>query len=131
MAWLQIQAKSECLTGLSDDSTLAEEGDNNEDKKEDSQDFLLPNMVQIRGMLSAAKKTATARKKSVIEFANKDSDSESYSSDSAFKKRPFKKAKKVKTDRKAEKSVKKPVIEKIEHISVASSVSTHKKKKLM
>eukprot|EP00957_Ditylum_brightwellii_P099703 7595304-Ditylum_brightwellii.AAC.1 len=131
MVWLQSQAKSECLTGLSDDSAFAEEGDNNEDKEEDSQDFLLPNMVQMLGMLSAAKKTATARKKSVIELANEESDSESDSSDSAFKKRPLKKAKKVKTDRKAEKSVKKPVTEKAEHISVASSVSTHKKKKLI
>eukprot|EP00957_Ditylum_brightwellii_P116399 8878781-Ditylum_brightwellii.AAC.1 len=61
-------------------------------------------MAQMLGTLSVSKKTG---KKSVIELVNEESNSKSDSSDSAFKKRPAKKAKAAKTDRKADKSVKK------------------------
>eukprot|EP00957_Ditylum_brightwellii_P169731 12919556-Ditylum_brightwellii.AAC.1 len=84
-------------------------------------------MVQMLGTLSTTRKTAI-KKKSVIELVTEESDSESDSSDSAFEKRPSKKAKKVKVDKKFKKSVKKPVTEKKEHLSVASSVSTPEKK---
>eukprot|EP00957_Ditylum_brightwellii_P121463 9263687-Ditylum_brightwellii.AAC.1 len=42
LSWLQIQAKSECSTGSSDESMFAEEGDGNEDNN--LQDLLAPNM---------------------------------------------------------------------------------------
>eukprot|EP00957_Ditylum_brightwellii_P108940 8310469-Ditylum_brightwellii.AAC.2 len=78
-------------------------------------------MLQTLETLLAAKKTARTRNKSVIQLVNEESDSKSDSSDSDFKKRPSKKAKTVKADRKAEKSVEKQVAEKTEHLSVASS----------
>eukprot|EP00957_Ditylum_brightwellii_P198113 15094055-Ditylum_brightwellii.AAC.1 len=95
MAWLQIQAKSECLTGFSDDLTFAndEEEDNNDDddnKEEDLQDLRTTKMAQTIPTMSSP------RRKVVIELVNEESDSKSDRSESAFKKRPFKKAKKVK-----------------------------------
>eukprot|EP00957_Ditylum_brightwellii_P172260 13114071-Ditylum_brightwellii.AAC.1 len=74
---------------------------------------------------------SAAAKKSVIELFNEESDSESDSSDSASEKMVAKKAKTVKAARKAKKSVEKQVVEKIEYLSVASSVSNHEKRKLM
>eukprot|EP00957_Ditylum_brightwellii_P116864 8914474-Ditylum_brightwellii.AAC.1 len=72
LAWLQIRAKSECLTGSSDDnSVFAEENDDDNDEDDKLQGLLAPNMAQTIEMLSA-KKTA---KKLVIELVNKDSDS--------------------------------------------------------
>eukprot|EP00957_Ditylum_brightwellii_P122153 9315330-Ditylum_brightwellii.AAC.1 len=71
MAWLQIKAKSECSTGLSDNLTFIEEEnkhDNNEEE-EDSKDLLAPNMAQTIPTMSVS------RKKSVIELINKESNS--------------------------------------------------------
>eukprot|EP00957_Ditylum_brightwellii_P096239 7330881-Ditylum_brightwellii.AAC.1 len=69
LAWIQIRAKSECLTGSSDDnSVFVEEKRDNNDDNEDAklQKLLAPNMAQMVGTLSA-KKTA---KKLVIELVN-------------------------------------------------------------
>eukprot|EP00957_Ditylum_brightwellii_P058418 4430151-Ditylum_brightwellii.AAC.1 len=115
MEWLQNQAKLGCFTVLSDNSIFVEEDevDSDDNTEEDSQDLLAPNMAQMITTISAT------RKKSIIELM------------------PYKKAKKVKANKKVQKKkvkkpvVKKPVIEKTEHHSVASFVSTPKKKKLM
>eukprot|EP00957_Ditylum_brightwellii_P048458 3677000-Ditylum_brightwellii.AAC.1 len=109
LVWLQIKAKLECSTGSSDDNSVfaEEKGDDNDDNEDTKwQDLLVPNMAQMIGMMSA-KKTA---KKSVIELVDEESNSESDSSDSAFVKRPDKKAKTGgKVTRKAKKSVEKQV----------------------
>eukprot|EP00957_Ditylum_brightwellii_P095563 7278739-Ditylum_brightwellii.AAC.1 len=89
-------------------------------------------MAQMCGALSAAAKKTS--KKSVIELVNEESDSELDSSNSAFVKRPAKKAKMVKVARKtkksvekAKKSVEKKVVQKTDHSSISSSVSNQRK----
>eukprot|EP00957_Ditylum_brightwellii_P127002 9682155-Ditylum_brightwellii.AAC.1 len=102
MAWFQIRAKRG-------------RGDDNNDNEMDLQDFLAPNIVQTIATMYAS------RKKLVIELANEESDPKSDSSDSAFKKRPFKTAKKAnaRANKKVQKEeVKKPMAKKAEHLSV-------------
>eukprot|EP00957_Ditylum_brightwellii_P031808 2411917-Ditylum_brightwellii.AAC.1 len=102
--------------------------EDNKKEEEDLQNLLASNMVQTIPTMSVI------RNKSVTELVNEESESESDISDSAFFKRPFKKAKKTKAkklQKEKNSKVEDPVAEMAEHLSVASSVSNPEKMKLM